>query len=230
MRNDYFPPRTLGEEAVKMSESVSANPVEVTAETNNQTVSAHRFPNIEASWPIASLKRMWIDYIRPGRLGEEDVMTQGSVTDNEVAEQNVVGEQPAETNTQTANVYGIPIIAARRLIPFLKRMWTDHFPQGALEEEGVMTPRLAFKVVIIGLFGFASIKFQGGGGGGTKSPFHTHPWISMVSVTSMLMYGLASYVISALPPGLNFVYASVRLVGKLCLYIYVVTFISLFYI
>ncbi|KAJ0699729.1 hypothetical protein HanOQP8_Chr10g0359331 [Helianthus annuus] len=121
------------------------------------------------------------------------------------------------------------IIRGRLLAP-LHQVWDQYYRGVAFGEAGVFMPHSALSFVINALLAFAAIKSQGVPG----FPFKTHPQSIMVSVTSLLIYGVASVAkLVVSPAGLDrtsvyVVTAHLRKVGSLC--IFVVSLASLFYI
>lgn len=96
-------------------------------------------------------------------------------------------------------------------------------------EEGVIMPGSALSFIITVLIAFAEIKSQGN----SEFPFQTHPHFIMVSVTSLLMYGLASateLLISAAGLDAISAYAIIARLGRIgSLWILVASLACLFY-
>ncbi|KAL8263743.1 hypothetical protein R6Q59_021873 [Mikania micrantha] len=109
---------------------------------------------------------------------------------------------------------------------------TNHssFISHAFEEEFVVMPQSTVGFIITALLAFVDIKSQGN----PEFPFITHPQAIMVSITSLIMYGLASgaeLIVSGACNNPNVVYAIIARLGRIVyLCIMVVSLSSLFYV
>ncbi|KAK1419046.1 hypothetical protein QVD17_28202 [Tagetes erecta] len=117
------------------------------------------------------------------------------------------------------------------LVTPIRHLWTLYYPQVAVGEAGIVMPHSTINFMINALLALAEIKAQGV----TGFPFQTHPRIIMFSVTSLLLYGLASalelvvYSIMGLDP--TSVYAVIAHLGKIAsLFILVGSLVFLFYV
>ncbi|KAK1430528.1 hypothetical protein QVD17_13337 [Tagetes erecta] len=152
----------------------------------------------------------------------------------------VVDPQPAKTKIFTfftiaylfqcmGHIYTLAAIP-RCLVAPVRHAWACYYPRVAFGEEGVVMPHSTFGFIINALLAFAEIKSQGRPG----FPFQTHPQVIMFSVTSLLMYGLASaveLVVFAAGVDRRSVYAVVSHLGKIgSLCVLVASLASLFYI
>lgn len=106
----------------------------------------------------------------------------------------------------------------------------EYYPRVAFGEAGVVMPYSTLNFIINALLAFIEIKAQDMPG----FPFQTHPHAIMCSVTSLLMYGLATVaelVVSTAGLDRTSIYAIVvhlAKIGSLC--ILVASLASLFYI
>ncbi|KAL8228605.1 hypothetical protein R6Q59_000002 [Mikania micrantha] len=105
-----------------------------------------------------------------------------------------------------------------------------YYPQVAFVEASVIMPHSTLSFIINGLLALVEIKTQCLPG----FPFQTHPHIIMLSVTSLMMFGLASVAeLIVLAVGLDrtSVYAIIARLGKIgSLCALVASLVSLFYI
>ncbi|KAK1430531.1 hypothetical protein QVD17_13340 [Tagetes erecta] len=151
----------------------------------------------------------------------------------------VVGPQPAKTKIFTfftiayllqcmGHIYRRATIP-RGVVAPIRHAWACYYPRVAFGEQGVVMPHSTFGFIINALLAFVEIKSQGRPG----FPFQTHSHVIMFSVTSLLMYGLASaveLVVFAVGVDRRSVYAVVAHLGKICcLCVLVVSLASLFY-
>ncbi|MFS7927687.1 hypothetical protein Hanom_Chr04g00312021 [Helianthus anomalus] len=161
-------------------------------------------------------------------------MTDQSTTkaDILVAEQVIiVNPQPTKTKLRAFFEWAVgilPIIHGGLVAP-LCRIWANYYRQ-VPTREGVIMPHSALSFIVYALLAFVQIKSQGVPG----FPFKTHPQPIMCSVTSLMMYGLASaaeLVISAASFDHTSIYAIIAHLGKVAsLCIMVVSLASLFYL
>lgn len=111
----------------------------------------------------------------------------------------------------------------------LRLIWANYDPQVVFGEEGVIMPPSALTFIINALLAFVEIKSQGQPG----FPFQTHPHTIMVSITGLLIYGLASaveLVVSSLGLDHTSVYAIIARLGRIsALCILTASLASLFY-
>ncbi|KAL8210133.1 hypothetical protein R6Q57_006865 [Mikania cordata] len=126
------------------------------------------------------------------------------------------------------NVVAISIYGG--LVSPLCHLWAHYYPQVAFVEAGVIMPHSTLSFIINGLLALVEIKTQCLPG----FPFQTHPHIIMLSVTSLMVYGLASVAeLIVLAVGLDHisVYAIIACLGKIVsLCTLVASLVSLFYI
>ncbi|MFS7924254.1 hypothetical protein Hanom_Chr03g00270461 [Helianthus anomalus] len=140
----------------------------------------------------------------------------------------IVGPQPTKTNIFTFFTVAYLFQRMGLVVP-LRHLWAHYYPRVAYGEEGVVTPHSTLGFIINALLGLVEIKSQCLHG----FPFQTHPHSIMFSVTSLLMYGLASaaeLVICGAGVDRSSIYAILAHLGKIgSLCILVASLASLFY-
>lgn len=142
----------------------------------------------------------------------------------------VVNPQPAETRLHPLFqwVIRILLICGGPVAP-LYRLWADYYRQVPVGGGAIM-PHSTLNFIINALLAFVEIKSQGA----KEFPFKTHPQTIMFSVTSLMIYGLASaaeLVISAAGLDPTCIYAVIAHLGKvISLCILVISLASLFYL
>ncbi|KAL8263746.1 hypothetical protein R6Q59_021876 [Mikania micrantha] len=106
----------------------------------------------------------------------------------------------------------------------------NNFITRAFEEEFVVMPQSTLGFIITALLAFVDIKSQGN----PEFPFVTHPQAIMVSITSLIMYGLASgaeLVVSCACNNPTVVYVIIARLGRIVyLCIMVVSLSSMLYV
>ncbi|KAL8238755.1 hypothetical protein R6Q59_015322 [Mikania micrantha] len=113
------------------------------------------------------------------------------------------------------HVFNVVAIAMRGgLVSPLRHIWTHYYPRVAFGEAGVIMPHSSLTFIINTLLALVAIKTQCLSG----FPFQTHPHIVILSITCIMMYGLASVVeLIVLAVGLDraSVYAIIAHLGKI---------------
>lgn len=160
-----------------------------------------------------------------------------SITDIPVGEEVIFVEpEPPKANYITtafwihrlSQIFNLTAIRGGLVDP-LHHLWINYYPRLPFGEERVVMPRSALTFIITVLLAFVEIKSQGMSG----FPFLSHPHTIMVSITSLLMYGLASaaeLVVSAAGLDPTSVYAIIARSGRIiCLCMLVASLTCLFY-
>ncbi|KAL8263742.1 hypothetical protein R6Q59_021872 [Mikania micrantha] len=149
-----------------------------------------------------------------------------------VAEQVIVDGLQANNNMFLTTVFLFQHLSQiLNLAEPLRRHWTHYYPLVAFGEGGVIMPHSTLAFIINALLAFTEIKSQGQPG----FPFVTHPQLTKFSVTSLLLYGLASaaeLVVSAagLDPTTS-IYSIIARLGRISsLCILVASLACLFYL
>lgn len=124
-----------------------------------------------------------------------------SATRDPVHEEVIILDvEPAETNFSTlltaaslfqrfGDTFNVEAICCGLVAPH-GRIWNNHYLPGEFVEEAVVMPPSTFTFIITVLLAFVEIKSQGN----PEFPFQTHSHAIIVSVTSLLVYGLASAI------------------------------------
>ncbi|XP_024996850.1 uncharacterized protein LOC112529713 [Cynara cardunculus var. scolymus] len=102
----------------------------------------------------------------------------------------------------------------QRSMASLHNLWTNYYPPGAFGEESALMPGSDLNFIIIGLLAFLGIKAQGN----TGFPFQTNPRTTMVSVSSLITFAVASsakHVFSVGRPALTSIYTVVARLGRM---------------
>ncbi|KAL8263741.1 hypothetical protein R6Q59_021871 [Mikania micrantha] len=152
------------------------------------------------------------------------------IVDIPTGEQAAVIDAPLAAKTSILSIFSTTYLShIYSQAAMLGGLWAHYYPRAAFGEEGVVMPHSTLGFIISTLLAFVQIKSQGLPG----FPFQTHPQLIMFSVTSLLIYGLASVaelVISAAGVDRSSVYAITAHLGKIgSLCILVASLASLFY-
>ncbi|KAJ9537090.1 hypothetical protein OSB04_029823 [Centaurea solstitialis] len=123
-----------------------------------------------------------------GRRRKEVAMTSSITNDTNTI--SITVDSP--TNHVHGPSFGLIFGPVERSMAYVRDLWTKyHLLGGVFGEEGRIMTGSALNFIIGGLFGFLAIKAQGI----TGFPFQTNPRTIKVSVTSLIMFALAEFVL-----------------------------------